>query len=66
MTARVGNPSAAPVDPGFVLAVAGPIQGVGPVMTRTQSQQQHTAQGERVRILPLAVYLIPIQEPVDK
>jgi len=66
MTARVGNPSAAPVDPTLVMSVAGQIPGVGPVMTRTQSQQQHTAQGESVRILPLAVYLIPIQEPVDK
>ena len=71
MNARVGNPSAAPVDPGLVERVVGPIRGLAPVMERAQSQQQqqqqqHTAQGESARILALAVYLIPIQEPVDK
>jgi len=71
MNARVGNPSAALVDPGLVREAIGPIPGVAPVMTRAQSQQQqqqqqHTAQGERTRILALAVCLIPIQEPVGK
>jgi hypothetical protein len=66
MNAAVGNTSAAPISPGLVVQAVGPIQGVAPAATRNQPQQQHTAQGEGALNLPLAVYLIPVQGPVDK
>lgn len=66
MNARVGSPSAAPVDPRLVVQAVRPIQRVAPAATRNQPQQQHTAQGEGALNMPLAVNLIPIQEPVDK
>jgi hypothetical protein len=66
MNARVGNPSAALIDPHLVMQLVGPIRGVVPVTTRNQQQQQYPVQGERGLNLPVVVYLIPIQGPVDK
>ena len=66
MNARVGNPSAALIDPHLVMQLVGPIPGVAPVPARNQQQQQYPVQGERGLNLPVVVYLIPIQGPVDK
>jgi len=61
MNARVGNPSAAPIDPRLVPQAVGHFPGVVPTATGTPWQQQYTGQGERALILHLAVYLMPIQ-----
>ena len=66
MNAAVGNPSAAPINPGLVVQAVGTIPGVAPAATRNQPQQQHAAQGEGALNLPFAVCLIPVQGPVDK
>src|SRR5487761_1625280 len=58
MNARVGNPSAHPVDPRLVVQAVGPIQGVVPAASARNQPQQATP-GKNALILALAASLMP-------